>query len=492
MSDTSRQNERIYLTIDQGGQTSRAQIYDSRCRLISQAHRAIRIRCPRAGYAEYNALELLHSLHEAIDAAMAQLGTQREQPCVAALATQRSNVVCWDKFSGQPLSPIISWQDRRNTDWLQQFAAEEAHIHRTTGLFKSAHYGAGKLHWCLHHLPAVRRARIAGRLAMGPMASFLTHNLLTERPLYCDPVSASRTLLWDITRRDWAPELLRLFGLPLECLPACVPSHYSYGTLRTRDISVPLRLVTGDQAAALFAREAPDNDTIFVTLGTGGFIQRLGGSQNQFSPTLLSSVILQQDHSIAFTLEGTINGAGSALQWYQQQQQISVDFQRLEEALSRPSEPPLFINGVSGLGTPFMTPFLESAFIGPGNQQQQQVAIIESIAFLAQLNIEAMWSLPGKPEKIIAGGGLARLDGLCQRLADLSGLPLFRDKDHETTCRGLAQLLGANPPPDDATPLTCFKPQTAGALQTRYRRWQTILADSVRQVREAPPYSRRP
>ena len=492
MSETSPQNELAYLSIDQGGQTSRVQIYDDRCRLISQAHRTVSIRRPRANHAEYDARELLDSLHGTIDAAVAQLGTRRVRLCAAALATQRSNVVCWDKFSGTPLSPVISWQDRRNADWLQQFSAAEDHIHRTTGLFSSAHYGAGKLHWCLHHLPAVRQARIAGRLAMGPMSSFLTHNLLTERPLYCDPVNASRTLLWDITRRNWSPGLLRLFGLPREYLPACVPSHYPYGTLRSRGISVPLSLVTGDQAAALFARGAPDNDAIFVTLGTGAFIQRLGGPQNQSSPALLNSVILQQDHSTALTLEGTINGAGSALQWYQRQQQVSVDFQQLGEALNRYSEPPLFINGISGLGTPFMTPFLESAFIGQGNQQQQQVAIIESIVFLAQLNIEAMWSLPRKPEKIIAGGGLARLDGLCQRLADLSGLPLFRDEDHETTCRGLARLLGADPPPDSGAPLSCFRPQPAEALHARYRRWQAILNDSVRQVRKTHPYSRSP
>ena len=32
------------------------------------------------------------------------------------MATQRSSVLAWDRFTGIPLSPVLSWQDRRVAD----------------------------------------------------------------------------------------------------------------------------------------------------------------------------------------------------------------------------------------------------------------------------------------------------------------------------------------------------------------------------------------
>ena len=192
------------------------------------------MREPRPGWVEQEPEELVASLHAVIARVFVALGARAGQIVSAGLATQRASMVCWDRHTGEALSPIISWQDRRAHEWLDQFSAQTQAVHQRTGLRLSSHYGAAKMRWCLDHLPAVAGARREGRLAMGPLASFLLFRLLEEKPLLADPANAARTLLWNLRALDWDPWLLALFGIPAETLPRGVPTRHAFGTLRGR------------------------------------------------------------------------------------------------------------------------------------------------------------------------------------------------------------------------------------------------------------------
>jgi glycerol kinase len=128
---------------------------------------------------------------------------------------------------------VLSWQDRRHAAWLDALALDPAELRAVTGLVASAHYGASKLRWCLDHLPEVSAAQAAGRLCCGPLASFVLHRLLDDRPCLADPANAARTLLFDLHAGDWSEALLGRFGIPRECLPRCVPSRHPFGVLRS-------------------------------------------------------------------------------------------------------------------------------------------------------------------------------------------------------------------------------------------------------------------
>ncbi|MFQ5487582.1 MAG: FGGY family carbohydrate kinase [Gammaproteobacteria bacterium] len=470
----------LYLAVDQGGHASRALIYDGKGRLLNQAHESI-TPTGNGEHREYDGELLLQSVQHAINQAVATLGSERNRLCAAALATQRSNIACWDRYTGMPLAPVIAWQDRRAAPFVEKLPrTAKQRIQRLTGLPPSAHYGAGKLRWCLDHLPAVQEALAGGRLAMGPMASYLIQRLTAQQSLLADPVNASRTQLWALQRRDWSAELLHLFGIPATVLPPCVASRHEFGTLKVGGQKLPLEVVTGDQAAALFAAGRPCVATAHVTLGTGAFILRPTGASPQSCPGLLSSIIHEDRQEVLYALEGTVNGAGSALQWFEQIYGQQVDYQQLEILLATENDPPLFLNGIGGLGTPFMKADFSSRFIGKGDSDQRLVAVVESIVFLLQLNLERMaGSSAGPLARIAAGGGLARLDGLCQRLADLSGLPVERSKAHETTALGLLRLLAPTSQQPPPPPADHFEPRDQRALMQRYERWRALLYDAV-------------
>lgn len=471
----------LYLAIDQGSHASRALVFDAHGVALAQAQVALSTRRPQPGWVEHDPEELLASVEQAVAGALNAPALGGRTPVAAGLAIQRSSIVCWDRNDGTALSPVLSWQDRRYADWLAAMALDAEQVRRSTGLVVSPHYGASKLRWCLEHLPAVQRALDAGRLRCGPLASFVLHRLLKERPEYVDPANASRTLLWDVATGDWSPALLAAFGIPAGCLPHCVPNHHDFGTLTDPGRPIPFTVVTGDQSAALFAWGEPAADTLYVNLGTGAFVQRTVDAPLPpaalLRSGLLHSMVWQDRSRSLYVLEGTVNGAGSALQWLAEREDAPVEtlLAGAEDWLSAGGEPPLFLNGVGGLGSPFWRADCPSRFSAGGTRAERTLAVLESIVFLLHVNVEAIAAIAGPAARIQVGGGLAQLDGLCRRLADLSGLPVHRPETVEATARGLAWLLAAPSEAWPQAPAQVFEPQSRRDLRRRYRRWRRAL-----------------
>jgi len=462
----------LYLSIDQGGHASRALVFDARGALQASARRAVGARHPQPDWVEQDPEELVASLQEVVMETTAALGARADRVAAAGLATQRSSIVCWDRNTGVALSPVISWQDRRAHEWLAGFSAQADEIHRRTGLRLSAHYGASKLRWCLDHLPAVAAAQRARRLAMGPLASFLLFRLLPEQPLCADPANAARTLLWNLRTRDWDPWLLDLFGISREALPHCVPTRHAFGALRAGGRSIPLAIATGDQSAALFALGQPRADSTYVNIGTGAFIQRVFEQPPEAAGLLAGMVYHDLERSV-YVLEGTVNGAGAALEWAEQEWQLQNLEAQLPAWLARDGEAPLFLNGVAGLGAPFWIAEFDSRLIGDGEVWQKAVAVAESVIFLLRVNLDILRAPAPALARLVVTGGLAQLDGLCQRLADLSGVPVYRPAQHEATARGTAYLLAGFPGDwPEEKPGATFAPQPNPELAGRYARWR--------------------
>ena len=472
-------NTPLYLAIDQGGHASRASLYTADGVMVDSARVAVQTRHSAPEQVEHDPEEMVASVQTAIDAAVG--GADTTSIVAAGLATQRSSVVCWDLDSGAALSPVLSWQDRRTAGWLERLTDHATEIRQRTGLPLSPHYGASKLRWCLDHLPAVRQAWKDGRLAWGPLASFLTYRLTEEKTLAADPANASRTLLWNLDDGDWDPRLAELFDVPGGALPPCTDTRHTWGHIAAGRHRVPLTVVTGDQSAALFAVDQLELGGVMINLGTGAFLQQ--GLPHRPPPSrLLAGLAYQDSTRRVYTLEGTVNGAGSALAWMAAQSDMEQAelIRRLPGWLETSKRPPIFLNGISGLGTPYLRPIFASRFIGKGSLAEKCMAVCESIVFLLQVNLEEMAADVGPAQQIVISGGLSELDGLCQRLADLSGLPVRRPQDREATVQGLIQLLRDVPTPmTDAHAGTSFLPRDHHDLESRYRAWRGELEASL-------------
>ena len=472
----------LYLALDQGGHASRAILYDARGRAVADAFAPVATLRDAEGHVEHDPDALIGSLRRAIDDVCARPEVAGRRIAAAGLATQRSSIACWNRDTGAALAPIVSWQDRRNAQWLQRLAPQADWIRRTTGLALTPHYGASKMRWCLDHLPDVRRAADSGVLAMGPLASYVLRRLLAPPPFVADPANASRTQLWDIATQDWSPALLALFGIDAAALPRCVTSRHAYGTLPTPAGLVPLTVATGDQSAVPFAFGALTPATAYVNVGTGAFVQRAIRDRLPEAPRLLASVVWSDATGVDFMLEGTVNGAGSALDWFAQREGIDLTPMLAALANADPTTlaPPLFLNGISGIGAPFWVSSFESRFIGTGDASARLAAVLESIVFLVNNNLDELRPHGPPLDRILVTGGMADNDFFCRALASVAGIPVFRSREREATAKGLAYLVAGQPADWPAQGEgDRFAPTQDIALAARFRAWLAALRAAI-------------
>jgi glycerol kinase len=480
----------LFLALDQGGSASRALVFDDIGHELASARVDVADQRPRPGWVEQDPDAVVASLRQVAEAALQALDAgQRARVHACGLSCQRSSLVCWDRDSGLALSPILSWQDTRAADWLAAQALDAEAIRATTGLTPNAHFGLSKMRWCLDNLPSVQQAAADGRLVIGSLAAFLAFRLLEQRPCRVDPANASRTLLFDLASGDWNRELLASFGIERSWLPDIARSDAHYGDLALSSQRLPLRLLSGDQSTAAFAYGELRAEAAYLNVGTGAFAYRLA-AQVPASSRLLRSVVHWSD-APQYVVEGTVNGAGSALAWFAQRNGIADVGAALDAAWGDDGAGDVvFLNGIGGLGSPDWKATFESRFIDGEERatpphpspslreregERRLVAVAESIVFLIQRNLALLKEIGAPCEYVLISGGISRSDRFCQALADLSGLPLRRPAQCEASARGCAFLLAGRPTAWAPVAEQRFAPQANPSLQARYRRWSDAM-----------------
>jgi glycerol kinase len=461
------------LAIDQGSHASRALLFDADGSVLARHEQRVDQYETHPGWVELAPEQVLASVR----AVIAEVLPHATGPVrCAGLAVQRSTLVAWDRDTGEPLAPAISWQDTRCSALLQRFAHHERLIHQISGLPLSPHYLAGKMRWLLEENEAVTEAHAQGTLMMGPLSSYLTFHLLQGGPLVVDHSNAARSMLFNIAHGQWSRALAELFHIDTALLPDCVPTLANHGVLVGSGI--PLACICGDQNAAIHAGGEPPDHQIMLNLGTGAFLLRGVGSQPPEHEHLIGGIAWSTATERRYLLEASVNGVGSAIRWLQSGTQTDI-LRQLPDWLHEIGSPPLFLNSIGGIGSPFWRQDLEPRFV-PATESlgRRAVALVESIAFLIQRNLQEMD--PEGIEGIQVSGGLSPMNGLCQRIADLSGLTLYRHDDPEATARGLAWLAAGRPAHWQGKPAgRSFRPGPNPALKQRYAEFMQLLEQEL-------------
>ena len=453
-----------YLAIDQGTHASRAMVFDKNGNEVASATAEVSLHRLDAVRVEQSAYELNASIQKVLADVLAQCKGKDIIAC--GLATQRSTVVGWGADGGA-ISPALSWQDVRGHKALVPLAKYAADIQRITGLPLSPHYGASKLHWLMQQPGSSATDRYS------PLVSYLLFYLLSDKPYLVDHCNAQRTQLFALEQMDWSTQLCDWFGIDKKSLPECKPVCHDYGVLN--NAAIPVTAVSGDQNAALFGDGALQPGIARINLGSGAFVMRTL-EHYQSSENQLTGIALSNANNVTWMREATINGAGSALDWVEDRFNIANTRECISGWLDQVKAPPIFINSVAGLGSPWWCSDLEPQFIESDLSAAQRIAaVVESIVFMIQANLEIMRA-ESELERLRVSGGLSNLDVLCQTLANLSGLTVERGTEDEATARGIAWLAAGQPPGWQPRKLfDVFKPQYDAGLQSRYESAMTVL-----------------
>lgn len=482
----------LYLAIDQGGQSSRVAIYDEAGQQLAcfsaPSKTQSYIDAQGGMCVEQDGVEILAGVRSGINQVIDFLGSDVNRVKGAGFAGQGSSLICWSHKTGEALSPVLSWQDRRAETILNKLDLAQDNVRALTGLRVSPHYGASKIRWCLDNFDNVKIAEKSGDLRIGPIASYLFRNLLqVDGVVVCriDPGHAQRTLLWNLTHNDWDEFLLSCFKLSTSILPECAWHDSYFGDLELGAHRVPMISSQRDQGASLFARGLPERDACYVNIGTGAFIQRICDQRQTPDGLLVSPLWLPNPDKTKpsiknlYAWEATVNGAAAALDWLADETALSeVTPELIEKALMlKPSRECYLLNAVGGLSAPYWRTDVRSVFSENLTAHEKILAWIESVIFQIVINIQLMQAA-GEIQKIYISGGLSRAAGVCQRLADLSGVTVLRSENSDATLQGIAYTVAGFPDKwSESAHDECFYSQPNHALRQSFAIWQQAMTN---------------
>ena len=305
----------VVLAIDQGTTNSKAALVSADGKVLCRGSAPVGISSPNPGWVEQDAERIWSSVVEAVTGCLE--GAPEAELAGVALSTQRESVVGWRAGTGEPLGPVIGWQDRRTAAWCGATLTDPDRqlVHTRTGLPADPMFSAPKMRWLLDNLlPGVP----IDDVRLGTVDSWLIWRLTGGVEHLCEAGNASRTLLYDITALDWSSDLLDVFGVPAGALPTAVASDQGFGTTggvpQVPD-GTPILAVLADSHAALFGHGCTETGTAKATYGTGSSVMapvaNLSAGDERI-PVTLAWVI---DGSPSYALEGNILFSGATLSW---------------------------------------------------------------------------------------------------------------------------------------------------------------------------------
>ena len=212
------------MAIDQGTTSSRALIFGHDGTVLASAQEPISQYYPEPGWVEHDPEEIWETQLRCCRLALEQSGLSASDLAAVGVANQRETALLWDSETGETLGHAIVWQCRRTAARCAELEAAGwgPRVTALTGLRLDPYFSATKLEWLLANRPGARGLLSKGRLRAGTIDSFLVWRLTGGRRHVTDFSNASRTLLLDIRRLEWADELLDLFGVPRALLPELV------------------------------------------------------------------------------------------------------------------------------------------------------------------------------------------------------------------------------------------------------------------------------
>ena len=384
------------------------------------------------------------------------------------LCSQRSSFLIWERSSGQPLTPLISWQDNRGAASCVDLQAHGQDIRNHSGLPLTPYYFAPKLRIVLQENPAWRERLESGDLLAGTLDTFLVWRWSGGKHFLTDASMAARTLLMDIRQQQWSPLLCELFGIPAHILPEIKSSAAM--DLRL-DNGLILQASAGDQSAALIASVSADPTEALVNLGTGGFVVRYLPDDKVASNGYLQTLVYQDGARHAhFASEGTINSIAAALAPYPVAECRFEDL-AMDDIYSL-AEP-------SGLGAPYFRNDIGLRFSQPVEHlSHKRIAtlLLEAVIFRVARILED-FHRESAIERVYLSGGLSESTCLQQGIAQCVPYDVYRLSQVDTSLQGAGLLAAGLPPAYHRESRKISKPNEAPALQEKYRGWKAWLDD---------------
>ena len=444
---------KFVLALDQGTTSSRAMLFDRNGRTIGQAQLPLTQHFPQSGWVEHDPNDIWRDCVSCMKQAIDKAGATVDELAAIGITNQRETTVLWDRSNGEPIHNAIVWQDRRTAPLCQRLKDDgrEDLVQSRSGLLLDPYFSASKVAWLLDNVPGARARAERGELAFGTIDSFLLWHLTDGAVHATDATNASRTLLYDIHRGRWDPELLALFAIPETLLPEVKDCDGDFGATPASLLGRPIPIcgVAGDQQAATIGQACFHKGMMKSTYGTGCFALINTGAEAVTSRhRLITTIATRMSGRTTYALEGSIFVAGAAVQWMRDGLGILESAEQTDILAGRAdtSQSVYLVPAFTGLGAPYWDADARGAIFGltrATGPAELARAALESVCFQTRDLLSAMERDGAEPPNTLrVDGGMVANDWLLGCLADLLGCVVERPVVTETTALGAALLAG--------------------------------------------------
>lgn len=437
-------SEPLIVALDCGTSSTKAIAVDRAGRVRARASAPLELRTPESGWVEHTVAELLGS----VDAALAELLLRIDRTSVVALglSNQRESLALWNRETGEPVSPVLSWQDRRATT-IAKSLGNSGHaetVRGISGLPLDPMFSAVKATWLLDTYDADRSRAASGELTMGTVDTLIVRHL-TGRDV-TEPGNASRTSLLDLSTADWSDTLLDIFGVPRACLPTIGTSARSDLVVnRGPLVGLPVSGVVGDSHAALFAHKGWRLRVAKATLGTGSSVMAVVDFDIDH-PGLCKTIGWQlPDTQPAMALEANILAAGATLAW------LAAIFNTTPEELADEASDTtetVIVPAFNGLGAPWWDTdaraVIDDLSLSTSRADFARAAL-DSVAWQLGDVIQALAEAQVSLDSLVLDGSMTNNAPLVQSIANATRTKVDVADDPDASARGAADMaaLGA-------------------------------------------------
>ena len=441
------------MAMDQGTTSSRCILFDRDGNICSLTQKEFAQYYPKPGWVEHDPHEIWSSQMAVATEAMGRIGADAGDIAAIGITNQRETTIVWDKRTGNPIYPAIVWQCRRTADMIEELKKDgfAEKIREKTGLIPDAYFSGTKIKWILDYVDGAREAAERGELLFGTVDTWLIWKLTKGQVHVTDYTNASRTMLFDIYKKQWDEEILERLQIPRSMLPEVKPSSCIYGYTNENLIGgrIPISGAAGDQQSALFGQCCFHEGDVKNTYGTGCFLlmhtrEKAVRSENG----LLTTIAVNPDGTPGYALEGSVFVAGAAIQWLRDEVKILESAPESElYCLSVPDTDGVYVvPAFTGLGAPYWDQYARGAILGltRGAGKAHLIrATVESLAYQVTDVIHAMEMDSGmKLNSLRVDGGASANNFLMQFQSDLLDARVVRPSCIETTALGAAYLAG--------------------------------------------------
>ena len=441
------------LGLDVGTSGCKAIVFDNRWNIVARSSRRYDlIRVGESGY-ELEAETVWAKVRETIAEAHARAGGKTDAVAVSALG----DVIIPLDESGTPVRPCILDFDPRGKDEIRDFVKGfgVAKLFETTGMPPIHINSLAKILWFRKNEPhthkKVRRWAtfedyILQKLGARPAASYSM---------------AARTMLFDIHRKTWSPDILAAAGVR-ECdLPEPVPSGEVIAHLDDRaagelGFSAGAAVCSGGHdmvcAAVGAGLDVNDRRTALNIMGTMEAVIVLTKKPNLEKEMLRNLYPCYPAWNEYLSLSLTLT-SGSVLDWYRNLfpglrgtgENGSVYRELLKNVDSGKPGELLLVPHFSGVCNPVFNPDARGFLYGLSlNTALRDLAqgILEGLCYDLKSHIRGFREAGIPIEKLKIVGGGSQSDAWLQLKANITGLEMTRSDIHDASAMGAAALCG--------------------------------------------------